>query len=715
VKHNLPVKTLAKLKDAVYSEYFVDALRATLTVILPAIVFFTLGWRGPAIGTALGALLISLCDEPGDIPEKANSLTIGSIVLAAVTLVTSAALSSHVVLAMLILVCCLGFSYVSIYGSRASNTGSLALVMMIFTVGLHPEGPSFSLYIFLGGMWYVLSAVLYLKIFPFRPVRHSLSECIAEIAAFLRTKAGFYDLAVPLNDCYRAVISGHIRVSEKQDKVRTILLKESMIARQSAQTNLGLVQLASEAIDLYEQILAIHYDYEFIRKTLFDLGMLNTVNRLMKQIADELSKTALLIRRNQRPNAEPAVMERLPLLRRRLQNTRTSARGLEADLVNKIIENFEVIDKKTQSIQAILTQSGNALQEISDQDAFRFVSRPAFSLGLVREHFTVHSAIFRFSIRIAVTCFSAYLSLLYFFHGKYDYWLLLTIVIIARPGFSTTRKRNFQRFTGTAIGIGIAFTLLYFLNLQNVLIGLLPVLLLGYLSFLHKNYLVSVCFITVLAVTGMHLLGGKDNDLLLERFYYTLLGGVMVFLAAFIFPFWESRKMSALLKTMLTANIHYLHQLLNHVSGKPFDVIEYKLARKQIFVSSANLSRAYQQMLSEPKTSPLVSSSIYRFQIFNHELYASVAALLLDGVTNKQLIGSAEYRQIVEQSISFLENAVGELSSVKGSSPVFTEPLKEGRGTKYMDIAGQQLKLIRMQAQNIYIQTSKIVQEQSIL
>lgn len=706
------VKAFVKVKDIVYSEYFADALRTTLTVVLPATVFFILGWKEPAIGTALGALLVSLCDMPGDIPEKAKGLTLGSMVLAVVALSTSAALSSEVALGILILVSCFGFSYLSIYGGRASTTGSLALVMMIFTIGLRPEGPSFSLYIFTGGIWYLLSAVGYLSIFPLRPVRHSLSECVTEIAVFLRAKAGFYDPAVPLNDCYQAVISGHIRVAEKQERVRAILLKESMMARQSAQTGPRLVQLASEIIDLYEQILAIHYDYEFIRKTLSDLHVLDTVNRLMTQMADDLSETARWIRRNQRPAAAPSVMERLPLLRRRLQDAGTAARGLKAGLVNKIIANFEVIDQKTQSIKAILAQPGTALMDISNNDAFRFVSRPPFSFRLAREHFTIHSAIFRFSIRIALICFGAYLGSLYLFHGKYDYWLLLTIVIIARPGFSTTRKRNFQRFTGTAIGVGIAFILLYCFHSPNLFIGLLPVLLLGYLGFLHQDYLVSVCFITVLAVTGLHLLGGKDSELLLERSYYTLLGSAIAFAAAFLFPFWESRKMSGLLKIQLIATIHYLRQLLDDVSGVPFNVVEYKLARKQVFVSSANLSRAYQHMLSEPKKASWLPGHIYRFQVLNHDLYASVAALLLDGATDKQLTGLNEHRQLVEQSISFLEAAVGKLSAAEDLAVLFDEPIKPEAAT-HPEISGQQLKLIQTLARNIYLQINKIVQEQS--
>lgn len=704
---------VVRIKNAIYSQYFVDGLRTTLAVVLPAALFFVLGLKEPAIGIGLGALLVSLCDLPGDTREKVNGLTISSVVLAAVALITSSVLSSPVILGILIVVCCFGFSYVSIFGNRALSTGSLALIMMIFTIGLHPMGPSFSLYILTGGIWYMFFAVVHLKVFPFRPARYALGDCIAEIALFLRNKADFYDLAVPLNDCYRVAIAGHIKVSEKQEYVRTILLKESLIGRRSARTGARLVSMASEVIDLYEQILAIHYDYEFIRTTLHDLQVLTNVNQLMKQMADDLFELAALIRQNRKPDIGTFSMERLPFFQLQLKKAELSSKGLQAQLIKKIIANFKVIDKKAQSIKSIVAKSDGALLEISDKDAFRFVSKPVFSLKLVKEHFTLRSPIFRFSVRVSLMCFCAYLGLLYLFHGKYDYWLLLTIVIIARPGFSTTKRRSFQRLAGTAIGIGVSFTLLFFLHSPTMVIALLPLFLLGYLSFLYTRYLISVCFITVLAVMGLQLLGGNDSDLLLQRSYFTLAGSAIAFAAAFIFPYWESRKINDLLKIMLSANIRYLHMLLDYVSGGQLNVIDYKLARKQVFVNSANLSRAYQHMLSEPKTSPQVNECIYRFQIFNHQLCGSVAAFLLDGVTNRKISGLPEHKQLVEQSIAFLEEAVQELSADADLSAPGDEWIKPATGFIHSEMAGRQLKLIRQLARNVYLQTGQIIHQKT--
>lgn len=163
---------------------------------------------------------------------------------------------------------------------------------------------------------------------------------------------------------------------------------------------------------------------------------------------------------------------------------------------------------------------------------------------------------------------------------------------------------------------------------------------------------------------------------------------------------------------MLYANIRYLHQLLDYLSGEPLDVIEYKLARKQIFISSANLSRAYHHMLSEPKTIPLATEYIYRFQIHNHELYASAAALLLDGGSKKQQIILPEHKQLVAKSITFLEASIAELTTNNSIPPPNDERIIPVSGYRHSEILGQQLKLIHRQAKNIYLQTHKIAHEQ---
>ena len=71
----------------------------------------------------------------------------------------------------------------------------------------------------------------------------------------------------------------------------------------------------------------------------------------------------------------------------------------------------------------------------------------------------------------------------------------------------------------------------------------------------------------------------------------------------------------------------YLHKIVSFLSGKPIDIAEYKLARKEVYVSSANLSSAFQRMLSEPKSKQKNVQAVHQFVVLNNTLFSNIAAI----------------------------------------------------------------------------------------
>lgn len=703
-------KQFSRIAFAFVNEHFISALRTTITIVIPVIICYSLGYQGAAIDIGLGTLLVGLSDVPGNLSEKLNSLLIGSVALSLVSLSTLLVSSSSLLLGVVLTLFCFSFSMLTFYGGSVSAIGSISLIMMVFSMGLKPVNDVyFSLFILAGGFWYTLSAVLYLSVFPYRPVRQALSECIAEVAEFLRSKACFYQTNIPLNDCYHKVISGHIKVSEKQDAVRLILLDERLLAYHENIRVKQLIRLAAEVIDLYEQILAVHYDYAYIRQTLDDLSALRPVNQLIEYMADELYETSIFVGRGIHRKVQPTGQMRL--LTRQLKDAAARAPGLKARLIGRIVMNFEAIHAKIELIGASLSKLPEGNHTISDKDAIRFANNQSLDWKQMRHHFTIQAPIFRFALRVTFTCLIAYLLMLFMLPGKYNYWLLLTIIIVVRPGFSTTRKRNIQRITGTLTGMVAAFIVLHMVQQNSLQIMLVILCLLGYLSFLYINYMVSVMFITLVAIVGLHLLGGNNDDLMLQRGYETLLGGAAALTAAFLFPFWESRKLKDLVNQVVTADIAYLEHLRDLVLQRPFAFINYKLARKQVFVSSANLSRAYQHMLVEPRGAVIDSDMLYQFQIFNHELYASVASLLLDQVSNSRTPGEVDHLEIVDRSIAYLNDAskaINGIASLSVNVSQYDREIKPVEGTLHREIMRDQLQLICDLSRNIYLQLNKM-------
>jgi hypothetical protein len=48
-----------QVASALRSEHFVNALRSTITIVIPVIIFYSLGYRSVGIDLGLGTLLVS--------------------------------------------------------------------------------------------------------------------------------------------------------------------------------------------------------------------------------------------------------------------------------------------------------------------------------------------------------------------------------------------------------------------------------------------------------------------------------------------------------------------------------------------------------------------------------------------------------------------------------------------------------------------------------
>src|SRR3546814_17777730 len=55
----------------------------------------------------------------------------------------------------------------------------------------------------------------------------------------------------------------------------------------------------------------------------------------------------------------------------------------------------------------------------------------------------------------------------------HSYWIILTILIVMKPGFALTRQRNGWRLTGTLLGCAAAFALFGLTKKQDIYLAVL--------------------------------------------------------------------------------------------------------------------------------------------------------------------------------------------------------------------------------------------------
>jgi len=300
-------------------------------------------------------------------------------------------------------------------------------------------------------------------------------------------------------------------------------------------------------------------------------------------------------------------------------------------------------------------------------------------LKLFRDNLNLNSVIFKHALRVSTVCLFGYVVTKLAPYGHHSYWVLLTILVILKPAFSLTKQRNYQRIIGTIVGGMVGILFLHFVTDKTAQFFFLLFCMVGTYSFQRMNYVVSVLFMTPFVLTLFNFLGGGQFNILQERIIDTLIGSTIAFLASyFIFPSWESEQLNKFLKEMLDANLNYLKQLSDILAGKKIQMEDYKLARKQVYVSSANLSAAFQRMVSEPKNKQKKSKEVNKFVVLNHILSSFIATAASNLLYARQQVYAVELQRPIKRSCSNLTEATRKIDLASaGKLPVLTTEEKE--------------------------------------
>jgi uncharacterized membrane protein YccC len=142
------------------------------------------------------------------------------------------------------------------------------------------------------------------------------------------------------------------------------------------------------------------------------------------------------------------------------------------------------------------------------------------------------------------------------------------------------------------------------------------------------NYLLMVICMTPYIFILFTFLGVPFQQVAKERILDTLIGCAIAFSASYIlFPKWERDDLKTYMQNMLAANAGYLQKIIEALSGNRVSILEYKLARREVYLHSANLSALFQRMLSEPKSKQHSESKVQQFVVLNHILFSNIATI----------------------------------------------------------------------------------------
>ncbi|HEY9535489.1 MAG TPA: FUSC family protein, partial [Mucilaginibacter sp.] len=494
-----------------------------------------------------------------------------------------------------------------------------------------------------------------------------LGENVADIVKFLHIKADFYLPETDIDENYHKLVSQQIHVSQNQDVVRELLFRSRVMARESTNASRILVLTFVDLVDMFEQIMATHYDYTQIHEKFKDAGILPEIAYLIHKMADELENIGFAILSNTRYKHLADFSSDLEKLKQKI-DVIGNVNETSNLVLKKILINLRDLNKEIENIFNYYNSSSSKilLENNNDVEYSKFAPHQDFAPHVFFDNFTLDSGAFKHALRVSLVCLIGFTVSKAFSLGHHSYWVLLTIIVILKPGFSLSKQRNYQRLTGTIAGGVIGILILVFIPNNKAQFILMLLFMVGSYSFQRLNYVVSVIFTTPYVLILFKFLGIGHLNIVEERVVDTIIGSTIAFIATYlIFPTWEFEQIKHSLADVICSNRNYLIKIAQSITGKPVTVTEYKLARKDVFVKSANLSAAFERMTSEPKSKQRNIKDIHKFVVLNHILSSYTATVASEITVKGMHKAMPDALKLVKKSIAILNESSKKLGGMR--------------------------------------------------
>lgn len=591
-----------EIRKFIYSQYFFGGLRIALGVSLPAILMLTV-FHNRELGftIATGALGASVVDMPGPLKYKHNEMLACTVIGFLSALATGIASANVVTLWLAVVPLTFVLSLVVVYGNRWPQISFATLFMMIVTLEDHftpMQALVNASWILLGGLWYTYWATFVSRSLVYRIERQALAESVFSCAEYLLARSAFYDLDANLDECYRKLIEKQIAAVERQDAARDIVLRNLPKLRSGKldARRVMLFNLFINVVDLHEMFVGAHTDYPLVRNTFGGADILIFYRDLMRKTALDLEDIGLAVLQNRPARARINVKAELRAIEYELdQMRRHDVPHKNPEAYSAVSSAFRRLWSATRLIDKMRRQTRHdpSITETVirvDPTLSRFVSSRRVPFMQIFSNLTMASPSFRHALRVTIAVGVG------FWLGRLlpltnAYWIVMTTVIILKPGYSLTKQRNVQRIIGTAIGCTACVGLILVVKDPHVLlVAMFACMVMSY-SLLLFNYTASVVFTSAYVLLMLHLLAPGGMRLIGERAIDTAVGCAIAIAASHLFPYWEYRLMGKQVRDMIGAMRNYLEASW-WWSGKPSTHAEAKSTADANLFADANAGTA---------------------------------------------------------------------------------------------------------------------------
>ena len=652
-------------RSVINSHYLSEGIRITAGLTLPALVGAYVNHEDIGITLSLGASCVIMVDNAGPIMHRRNAMMVCIAIIFISSLLTGFADRSTWATGILVTLFCFVFSMIGVFGARAGSIGLAALFVMVLNLSLKAKGWDIvwnALYILCGGLWYMLLSLSLYGFRPYKLTQQALGDCIQSTAEYLLWRTAFYRKDPDYNQIYSNLLEKQVEVHEKQNLVRELLFKSRNIVKESTNTGRVLLLIFLDVIDLFERVMSSQQDYQQLHLYFDHTDILEKFRALLLQIVSELNETGIAVKSGKPymtdDKLEQAVAE-LKLDFETLRDRERTSSNVEGFIgLRNVLISLEDIVSRLQTIQQYSTYDLRDQKKIDREVNYdQFVTHQNIDFKVLLDNFNWKSNTFRHALRVALATAVGFI-VSEFFPVGHGYWILLTIILIMKPAYSITKKRNTDRLLGTIAGAGIGVLVLYFVKDRHMIFGLMIIFMIVAYSFMRTRYLIFVTFMTPYILILFYLLNPNHfRSLIGDRILDTAIGSAIAWLAnALLSPAWAYKQFGEYLQQTLTANKNYFRDVASSFIGKQVDVTQYKLSRKQAYVALANISDALNQMLAEPKRKQKNPAEMHQLVVLNYMMTSHIATLAAIVRDRTPFTPEPGYLPIIESVMGNLED-----------------------------------------------------------
>lgn len=637
-----------ELKKFATSQSIYSAVRISVAIVLPSLVFAHFGLLKDYFLFPLATSFVGLTDQAGPYIRRRNSLLLAIVSFFIVALVASSLKNYPLLIYPEIIIFSILFTMIGIYGQRLAAVGSLSLVVLGIFIDGHLTGDNIikSALIFLAGsICYFLIFLLVSKIQPYKLASQMVGENYLELAKYLSLKSKFYFENPDFEQLHGQNISQQISIKNLQEETRETVFKTRKIVNESTTTSRLLMLMFLNSIDLHEKLMTSESDYRKVQQNFGATGFLKSLGDYLQILAEEMSNIGIALQSGSK--AKPlrnidALLEKIYNEYFDLRNSKLTPQTLGDFMTLRLIINrITGISDEIKTIYKVFSQDQKLAKSLSTGlDYEKFVTaEEKLNSKIFFSNFSLKSAHFRHAVRITVALVIGYfISQLEFLGIGHSYWVFITIVAILKPAYATTKHRNLLRLYGTVAGALVAYAILYFIPYQNVLFALFLGSMILCFAFLKTHYSWAVFFMTIYVFLAFNILNpGNLNIIFKDRILDTVIAGVVAFLVSyFVLPVWEHTRKIDFMKKSAESNYNYFSAAMAFFKDKNTGIQHYKLRRKDAVIDLANLSDNFQRMISDPVNQQKNLEHLHQFVITSHLITAHIASFAQYSETSKE-------------------------------------------------------------------------------